>query len=488
TTSLRFVRRAGQDRVYRVALSTDLFTSKFQDWIDPDLLGIKAHWDITDVKVRDYDLEDHDGRVAVAHKNDFDLEYNDQKAAWSAKQMTDYKNDKPVESKLAADEEVDATKLNDAKTALSGLKIVDIYRKPAPLAEELKKNKDFISDADARKALGQFGFLAVPSGKSGDVFGGGGDMTVSMKDGVEYTIRFGGVDLTLKDKEEGKKSDKAADAKRADAQRIVFVTARFNEDLLTKPKLEPLPEAKKPDAAKPGEQKPGDTKPEAKAPEAKSSEAKTPDATKPANSKPADAKTPAPPPDKKPGADAKPPMKPSAAIRRAADFTLAMADPADAALSKSVGAKDTASKATAETTTDSKKVTDQKADDKSSDAKPANSTKPAADTKADGKTDAPAGKPASDIKRADEENAADAERKRIEAENKKKTDDYAESVKKGKEKVKQLNDRFADWFYLISQDDYKKVHITRADVIKKKAAAPDTTGLPPVPTDPFNKK
>jgi hypothetical protein len=127
---------------------------------------------------------------------------------------------------------------------------------------------------------------------------------------------------------------------------------------------------------------------------------------------------------------------------------------------------------------------DRKAVAKPSDAKPADAGKSAPGAQ----TDAGAGKPASDIKRADEEKAADAERKRIDADNKRKTDEYEASVKKGKERAKQLNDRFADWFYLISDDDYKKVHITKSDVIKKKAAAADTTGLPPVPTDPFNKK
>jgi hypothetical protein len=487
-TSLRFVRRAGQDRVYRVALSTDLFTSKFQDWIDPDLLGIKAHWDITEMKVRDYTLADNDGRIAVARKNDFDLQYNDQKAAWTARQITDYKDDKPVESKLAADEEVDATKLNDAKTALSGLKIVDIYRKPSALADKLKKAKDSVSDADARRTFGQFGFYAPPSGK-GDVFGAGGDMTVSMKDGVEYTVRFGGADLTLKEKEEGKKSDKASAGKRTEAQRIVFVTTRFNEDLIPKPKLEPLPEAKKSDAPKAGEQKPGEQKPGDKQPETKGPAGNPPEAKTPADTK----TTPASP-DKTPASGPKAPAKGSAAVSRP-DLTLAMADAADLTPPKADAAKAGASvnkAATLAAAGDKKSAqqrsADQKAAAKPSDTKPADANKTAPEGKVEPKANTDAGKPASDIKRADEEKAADAERKRIEAENKQKTDEYEASIKKGKERAKQLNDRFADWFYLISDDDYKKVHVARNELIKKKAAAPDSTGLPPVPTDPFNKK
>jgi hypothetical protein len=42
--TLRFVRRAGQDRVYRVELDTTKFTTKFDDWIEKDLLKISP-WD-----------------------------------------------------------------------------------------------------------------------------------------------------------------------------------------------------------------------------------------------------------------------------------------------------------------------------------------------------------------------------------------------------------------------------------------------------------
>ena len=133
----------------------------------------------------------------------------------------------------------------------------------------MKKNKNFATDSEARKAIGQFGFYASPSEKSGDVFGVGGDMTLSMKDGVEYIVRFGGVDLAFKEKEEGKKSDKASDGKRTDAQHLVLVTTRFNEDLIPKPKLEPVPEAKKPEPSKTGETKPGDKQPDAKASDSK---------------------------------------------------------------------------------------------------------------------------------------------------------------------------------------------------------------------------
>jgi len=34
--------------------------------------------------------------------------------------------------------------------------------------------------------------------------------------------------------------------------------------------------------------------------------------------------------------------------------------------------------------------------------------------------------------------------------------------------VKELNGRFADWYYIISEDTYRKIHLTRNDIVKKK--------------------
>lgn len=61
-----------------------------------------------------------------------------------------------------------------------------------------------------------------------------------------------------------------------------------------------------------------------------------------------------------------------------------------------------------------------------------------------------------------------SERERIEKENKKKQDEYQEKIKKGEERVKELNGRFADWYYVIADDVYRKIHLGRKDIIKKK--------------------
>ena len=39
--------------------------------------------------------------------------------------------------------------------------------------------------------------------------------------------------------------------------------------------------------------------------------------------------------------------------------------------------------------------------------------------------------------------------------------------------MKELNDRFADWYFIISEDVYKKIHLGRSDVVKKKEQKQD---------------
>ena len=55
------------------------------------------------------------------------------------------------------------------------------------------------------------------------------------------------------------------------------------------------------------------------------------------------------------------------------------------------------------------------------------------------------------------------------AANEKKTKQYEAAVARAKEKVEKLNKRFADWYYIIDDAEYKKIHISRKDVIAKKS-------------------
>lgn len=96
--------------------------------------------------------------------------------------------------------------------------------------------------------------------------------------------------------------------------------------------------------------------------------------------------------------------------------------------------------------------------------------KPAAETPAEEKPaaegddpDKPAVEPAAD--------PAKAERERIKRENDRKMTEYREKKAKAENRVKELNSRFADWYYVVSEDVYKKLRLSRADFVKEAATA-----------------
>jgi hypothetical protein len=183
-----------------------------------------------------------------------------------------------------------------------------------------------------------------------------------MKDGVEYLLRFGNpTSVAGEAKKEGETDGKdEPEAASGGAGRYLFVSARFNESLLAKPELKPLPEE---------------------------------------------------------------PAKPA----------------------------------------------DDKGDDKAEDS-------------AAGK----GGEPDS-LSKADEEEAkaqaALEERRQIERENRLAQEAYDEKLKAGQNRVRDLNGRFADWYYVVSEAEYAKIRLGRAEVIEAKPAdeAPAEPGTEPTP-------
>jgi len=357
--TLRFVRRAGQDPIYRVELDTTKFTTKFDDWIEKDLLKLSP-WDIRRLTVDDstcsYDVDQATGLVVSQDRTArIDLAYDDKDAAWSLEKLVEFgKDDKPVEKELAADQELATVKLNDLRNALGDLKIVDVARKPAGLSAELKADEKFTGDREAVLSLAQRGFFPF---RTGEILSSSGETVVGMKDGVEYLLRFG--NRTTVEGDSDPAATEAGPAAGETGGRYLFVLARLNEALLEKPVLEPLPEVPAGSEDKP-----------------------TPEADKPAA-----------------GDDT-------------AAAALAAADEAEA-----------------------------------------------------------------------KAQAALEERRRIERENRLRQEEYDDKVKAAQKRVRELNTRFADWYYVVSDAEYAKIRLGLADVIRSKPpeeapAAPADEPLP----------
>jgi hypothetical protein len=59
----------------------------------------------------------------------------------------------------------------------------------------------------------------------------------------------------------------------------------------------------------------------------------------------------------------------------------------------------------------------------------------------------------------DEKTDLELARERVRKENQRKQDERDEKLKKANQRISELNARFADWYYIISEDGYKKIHL-----------------------------
>ena len=372
---LRFVRKAGQDPVYRVELDTSKFTTQFGDWIEKDLLKLTP-WDVRSVELDNYTLAavESDGRLQVRQQRSekMQLSYDDKASSWqltSLETFPDKDSAEPVSEELKNNEEVDSTKLNDLRNALGDLQIIDVARKPAGLSADLKAAESFVNDVEAVSSLQQRGFLPLPSGA---ILSTEGQTVIGMKDGVEYVLRFGAGTTVTEPGKAGSGEDGDAPEESAEtAARYLLVMAQFNEGLLEKPELAELPSLPEED------DKDGDSTEQPKDEESEEEKA-----------------------EKEASSDEK---EPADADVTAADL-LKQADEAEAAMQKAI-----------------------------------------------------------------------EDRRQVERENRRKQESFDEKVVEGKKRVAELNGRFADWYYIVSDEEFEKIHLNREAVIKAKAESASDT-------------
>jgi hypothetical protein len=449
---VRYLRVPGQDAVYRVVVSTDKLSTNFDDWIEKDLLKLNA-FDVKQVVLNNHSVDELNG--TLTYDSVINVDYDSKDAKW---ELIDLRvGQKRTEAKLKPDEELNAEKLNDLKTALDDLKIVDVSRKPPGLSADLKIDEKAIKP-DSFISLAEHGFFPY----RGEIVSNEGEVHCGLSDGVEYILRFGEIAGEGKKKQAAKKGEKPA--AKADGEggvnRYIMVTTRFQKDLVPEPDLDDVPElpAKAGHAAKVAPPKPDE--PEAEPP-------KTETKASPKQPVKSAAKT-----EKQPAANKpkKPATKKSDAKAKPADDD----KPSDDKPSDGCGGADAAA---------------DDADPPAADAQPADKT--AADkTAADkGAADKPAEQqPAA---KAAPKTQAELERDRIVQDNKRKQDEYETKIKDGEKRVKELNEHFADWYYIISDSTYQKIHLSRDQVIKKKEKTKDEAGKgaeTPAVQDPFQLK
>ncbi|MGD9720329.1 MAG: DUF4340 domain-containing protein [Pirellulales bacterium] len=439
---LRYVREANRDPIYTVRIKTDRLTTKFDDWIEKDLLKLAA-MDVRDVSLNDYSIEERptpNGTMGlqIHPRSKTKLAFDDATSKWSLVEMSEFdEKGNAVPAKLADDEELNSEKLNGLKTALDDLQLVDVERKPKGLSEDLRASDEFVKDNEAQASLLTRGFYPVPVKDHVEMFSSEGEATCTTKDGVRYVLRFGRLAGGLEPSEEegadpNKPEGEAKPKSDPSQNRYLFVMAQFDESQIKKPELQAVAGEKPADAEAQPADAPPEEKPAADAPAADAPAEKTPEAK---------------------------PAAPKAEVPQTK--TAQQSEAKDAAQADTQAAPPAEPKAAAPP-----------------EEKPADAAEPA-----DAQTPA---EPAADAeKKPAAPTPEEMQKVAVERENKRRQEEYDDAVKKGQDKVKELNDRFADWYFIISDDVYKKIHLGRGDIVQKKEAkqpesAVDSLGDPQI--------
>ncbi len=526
----RYVRIPGQDPVYVVALDDKPLSTKFEDWIEKDLLQLSSI-DISDVEIQNYDAALELGNQLALNRS-YDAKLSiDGSNAWQLDSLVEYGADgEKKEIKLAEGEKLATAKLNSLKNALDELKIVDVASKPKGMSENLKADKDLVSDQQAVLSLAGRGFFPVTQG---DILSANGEMTVSLKDGVQYVLRFGNVEgLADAKKDEAKPEDAAEDAPKdpasSGANRYLLVTTRVDETKFPAPDLKAIPKTvEELEAAEAAEAA-------ASASSAEPSDTATPDAgdapaeessgepTEPASEEEMkegdaaasqDSDSAAAPPEESPKVEAaestdaptegeavpetENPAAPAnePATAEAVEGTTEQTgegsasgsgqgqDEPEAASDAAPG--DAAAPDTAPAGDDTAPAGDEPAPSDKADAAPKDAASPATSPETSATPDAaspdavpavetPAEAMPADTKEAtpeEKQERLEAEQEKITKENQRKIDERKDKLEAAERKVRELNGRFAGWYYVIPEATYRNLRLSREELIEKPAAA-----------------
>ena len=390
-----YVRQASNDQVYTVALDPGSLSTRFEDWIERDVIQFDP-LELKDIAISDYTVLTQQqpvlgaeglGVVTVVEGIEMEaeivLEYDQADLEWKLEKLIAFEKGQPREEKMTADQQLNKQRLEEMKAALDDLRVVNVHRKPAGLGNSLA---NFIqSSPGAIESLEQHGFFfRQVEGAGGTVqnvlLSNHGEINIGMSNGLKYVLRFGSVagreranPSNEQESDEAEETSGAVISKAEEestagrALRNLMVITQFDQSLLTAPEYAEVP--------------------------------------------------PEQPPQEKSPDDAAETATEAADAQQAAE--------GDGQVEEKV-AEETA-------------------------------------------------------QRSDDEEQWRQKREAVLAENARKKKAYEDQIDAGKERSAELNHRFADWYYVISDATYQKIHLTMKDLIEQKPPTESPEGGPGLP-------
>lgn len=237
----RYVRIPNQDPVYVIKFDDSVLTTNFTDWIEDDLLQLSSI-DIDQVEIKDYTASL--GQRGISLNRRYTAVVNQDNNDWKLGQLLEFDPNDPrkegVPIEFTGEEKLNETKLNEMKNALDDLKIVSVFRKPDGVSETLKASESLLSDDEAIRSLAQRGFYPIDVGPDGsaEILSANGELSVSLEEGVRYLLRFGNIAGVSENKDGSEEGEEESGV-----NRYLFVTTMVDQAKFPTPELQPVPQS-----------------------------------------------------------------------------------------------------------------------------------------------------------------------------------------------------------------------------------------------------
>ncbi len=207
---LRYVRRPDQKMVSIARIGNLQTSTRFSDWIDPDLLRIDRN-DIDAINIVNYSLDHTSGAVRPRE----------------ALLLRRSRDDDWTLADSGSNERTSQAAVDALITNLVGLKITAVFPKPPGISAALARSgqSTAITTAD-RDDLARKGFYLTRDGR---LLSNEGEVLVHTRRGVFYTLRFGEVASGEPDDENAASGNAAESRESAPREnRYVFITVAFD--------------------------------------------------------------------------------------------------------------------------------------------------------------------------------------------------------------------------------------------------------------------
>ena len=258
-----FVRNPEEQQTYKVKLKIDLST-KFSDWIDPDLLRVDPN-SVTAVTIDNYSLEEEQASPLSPNKSLFRVQGD-------KIQMTRDSNTEAwkLDGLISNIEELETAKITEMLSVFDQLKISGVrpktkYKGHFLLTSDLKLNlqPEFEKDKQGlgqaiqklQAELDQKGFNLAGTAESMELVSRNGDISVGTDQGVLYTlsvgaaydgddteIEIGSSDAAVEEGAEnnGETEEEVGEPEVENQDRYMMVRVSFDESLITQKPVPPV--------------------------------------------------------------------------------------------------------------------------------------------------------------------------------------------------------------------------------------------------------